>query len=49
MAEYRRVYGSLTKAERNRLSAQMRKRGYKLRSRKDPNGRYEIWVLGGKG
>ena len=46
--EYRRAYSDMTKGEATKMIKQVRKRGYKARLRKDPNGRYEIWLYGGK-
>ena len=44
MAEYRRAYSDLTKREAVKRKKEIKKRGYKSRVRKDPNGRYEIWL-----
>lgn len=44
MAEYRRAYSELTKREADKVVASLRKRGWGYSRRKDPNGKYEIWI-----
>ena len=43
--EFRRAYSDLSKGEALKKARDIRKRpGYKARVRKDPNGRYEVWI-----
>ena len=45
MGEFRRAYSGQTKKEAHRIAKSIRKRKvYKTRIRKDPNGRYEVWL-----
>ena len=45
MAEFRRAYSDLPKKEALKKASDIRKRkGYRTRVRKDPNGRYEVWL-----
>jgi len=45
MGQFRRGYSDLSRAEALKRAKDIRKRqGYKTRVRKDPNGRYEVWL-----
>ena len=42
---FRRGYSDLPRGEALKMARNIRKRpGYKAKVRKDPNGRYEVWI-----
>jgi hypothetical protein len=43
---YDRAHWDLPKSEADRITKEFRAKKLKIRLRKDPNGRYEIWVKG---
>lgn len=45
MGRFRRAYSDLPRKEALKKARDIRKRqGYKTKVRKDPNGRYEVWL-----